>query len=298
MTNIDIETELRATFADSVGDIPDDVAGRVARVDYQPRTRRRVATAGPLALVAVLGAGGAYAIASPGSSTHHSPTGRGANSAPQLTLSAKVMAAVTDASKDIAHVRITTPQGGVGEDWTTPDGSVLRVTGTLADGSRVTDETYVTKGDTQTATEVNYAKHTWSRTSYPAPTPPANCVQPQCLDAANGGFPPGGKGLGGAPLSTAAVQWLLTKGDFTAESGTETVNGVTTKKISSTTASITCTMWIDQATNLPVRVIYAEADQSAPVISTDVSWEPPTAANLATLQVVVPDGFTQVAGHS
>jgi hypothetical protein len=291
----DIETELRATFVDGVTDIPDDVADRLGQVDYRPRTRRRTAQAGPLAMVAVLGAGGVYALATPGS--HPVQHSHAAHPAPQLRLSARVATALADASQDIAHVHVTDASGQVSDDWLTADGNVLHITSTRADGGKWIDETYATTGDTQTATEVNYVNRTWSRTSYPTPQPPAHCVLPECLSAANGGMPPGGKGPGGAPLSTAAVRWLLTKGDFTEEPGTESVAGVTTKKISSTTGGITCTMWIDQETNLPVRVVYDQAG-TGPVISSDVSFEPPSADNLAALQVVVPDGFTRVAGQN
>ncbi|HEY3845115.1 MAG TPA: hypothetical protein VGL48_17850 [Acidimicrobiales bacterium] len=206
-----------------------------------------------------------------------------------------VTAAITDVSGDVFHVQSTWSDGGHLDNWISADGNTFRLVTNSTGGAPTFDETYVTNGATQTSTEVNYATHTWATDTYATPSVPANCNLPTCLDQANGGMPPGlliGKDT---PESPAGVQWLLTKGQFTQVPGTQTIDGVTAFEITgSWPVGAVDTMWIDQDTDLPVRVTLGDGSQT--VVTSDVTWLPPTAANLAQLHTVVPPGFTQNAG--
>jgi hypothetical protein len=51
-------------------------------------------------------------------------------------------------------------------------------------------------------------------------------------------------------------------------------------------------MWINPATNLPVR---SYTGNSAVKITTDYTFLPPTPANMADLNPVIPPGFTRTA---
>jgi hypothetical protein len=136
---------------------------------------------------------------------------------------------------------------------------------------------------------------------YPQRVVAEECQSADCDPSRTGGIPPGNV-LEGAPLSTIGVPWLINHDDVTTASGTQQVNGVTAKQLTFTPKGphdlprwASATMWIDQDSNLPVRV---ELDDAAGHMleRSDVSWLPPTADNRANLQVTVPDGFTRSDG--
>jgi hypothetical protein len=79
----------------------------------------------------------------------------------------------------------------------------------------------------------------------------------------------------------------------TAVVGSGTVGGVPTVKLSGYFGgSGTLTYWVNATTYLPFR--FTSASGGTSVFQMNLQWLPPTAANLARVNVAVPAGFTQV----
>jgi hypothetical protein len=53
------------------------------------------------------------------------------------------------------------------------------------------------------------------------------------------------------------------------------------------------TYWVNSTTYLPFR--FTAQQSGSPAFQMNLQWLPPTAANLAKLNVPIPAGFTQVA---
>jgi hypothetical protein len=73
--------------------------------------------------------------------------------------------------------------------------------------------------------------------------------------------------------------------------GSGTINGVPTLKLSGHFYGPAVTYWVNATTYLPLRFMAA---YNGAVHKTNLQWLPPTAANLAKLNVTIPPGFTQV----
>ena len=97
----------------------------------------------------------------------------------------------------------------------------------------------------------------------------------------------------GTPTDMAdQVRTAVSCGELKAD-GTGTVNGVTAVKLAGNWGSGAVTYWVNATTYLPVRM--AMTVGSGVVMQDDFQWLPPTAANLAELNLPVPPaGFTQV----
>jgi hypothetical protein len=109
---------------------------------------------------------------------------------------------------------------------------------------------------------------------------------------------------------TADIREALSHGKLTRD-GTEDIDGVDTIKLVSVRNKpqasadanflVATTLWVNPATYLPVRlqinttVNLPDGHTSHAVFSSDVSWLPPTSANLADLRIPIPAGFTQVS---
>jgi hypothetical protein len=208
----------------------------------------------------------------------------------QARLVAKVTAALDDLSGDIFHVRTVSDNRWSYDTWLSPDGNTTRTTA-YDNGVENNDLTYTVSGVNQSATVVDYTDHAWWSYTEPVAPSPSNCNPPTCADQANGGLPPG-PSVDGVPGSTAGVKWLLLTGKFTVTSGTQVVNGVDTYEMTRPLAGgSTFSLWIDQATDLPVQVQSSGSTNPGNNNMSEVSWLPPTSANLGALQVQVPSGF-------
>jgi hypothetical protein len=144
-----------------------------------------------------------------------------------------------------------------------------------------------------TAVTVNYLHKTWSRSASPAhataPAPSFTCASPD---------------LNGDPLyfdPRLMAAWLRSSvscGTLKA-GGTATVDGVTAIKLIRTPRNTpdykqggTVTYFVNPTTYLPNRLTLASGANV-----TNLQWLPPTAANLAKLDLpAIPRGFTQAPG--
>jgi hypothetical protein len=135
--------------------------------------------------------------------------------------------------------------------------------------------------------EVDYYKHTWAQSTRrepagptPAPTSLA-CSSRQKLSKADAVLR--------TYLSTspASIKSALACGGLV-RAGTETVQGVSAIRLTSTSKLTSHSLVIDVSpdTFLPVRVVFGQ-------IEMDYRWLQPTAANLAKLTPSIPRGFSQ-----
>jgi hypothetical protein len=304
MLSNDFETGLRDAFARTADEVPDQIGERLRGRDYRPRTHGRPVAAGVAASALLIGGASAILLVDNGSTPGSSAQGSAA--APVTTAAARTTTAVApvvklsrlqlaakamdDVSGDVFHVSSTSPGGDVTDHWVTADGNTMRVTVHLPDGTKTEDEVFKNVGNVQTTVDIDYATKTWWTFQQPVPTPPADCVAPNCLDAANGGLPPG-QTLGGAPLSTDGVKWLISHG---AVVSTSVPADAGQYALVNKLGGVTETLYVDKTTNLPVKVAFANGD-AAPTFTSEVSWLPATDANVAAISVPVPDGFAQVA---
>jgi hypothetical protein len=75
--------------------------------------------------------------------------------------------------------------------------------------------------------------------------------------------------------------------------GSGTAGGVATVKLSGDFNGMgTVTYWVNATTYLPFR--FTSAGGGGRTAETNLQWLPPTAANLAKVNVPIPAGFTQV----
>jgi len=277
----------------------------LSRVDNRPRqrrSRRRIVTA--VAAVAMVAAGtcGVLLVSGSGAprtkhvaASTHAARGTSRPTTPIVPttarLVAKVTAALDDVSGDIFHVNTVSENGWSDDTWLSADG-VTRTT-SYDHGVENSDLTYTVSAGNLSATVVDYADSAWWSYTEPVSPPPSDCNLPTCRDLANGGVPPG-PDIDGVPGSTAGVKWLLTSGGFTVVSGNQVVDGVDTYEITESLGEdgATRSIWIDAATDLPVLLKSSGSANPGNNYVSEVSWLPPTSANLATLQVPIPTDFT------
>jgi hypothetical protein len=79
-------------------------------------------------------------------------------------------------------------------------------------------------------------------------------------------------------------------------SGTARINGIPTIKLETSASFVSppikhATIWVKRSDYAPVRMV---EDMTSGTVRTDVSWLPPTKANLAMLRVPIPPGFRKV----
>jgi hypothetical protein len=285
-----LESELRAAFARTAADVPDDLSARLTGHDYRPRRVHRTRAVAIAASVALLAPATALAVSQANAgggaaaSAHHGST--------KIELTAAVKSAVAAAAGDVLHVHSTFSGGMTGDRWVSADGSVLHIATYEPGGAKAEDIEYSYADGELTTTEVDYSAHEWSQNTVAWSNPPIDCGDTACASAAPGAV---AKNLvEGGSLSAAGVDSLLSAGDFKRQPGTQVVDGVTAYEITETLGDTTSSLWIDQATNLPVRVVLPNDTAGRPVVASDLTWLDPTGANLALLQVVAPDGFTRV----
>jgi hypothetical protein len=267
-----------------------DAAG--ARRPTKPHKRILMGIAA--AVVLAVGVGGGLLAAESGPSRLGRVASRLPDSAvpTKARLVAKVSAALESVSGEILYIDTVSANGWSYDTWLSPDGNTMRVT-SYDNGAVNNDLTYTVSGSTFSATVVDYADHAWwSYTAAVPTTPEPNCTLPACGDQANGGLAPG-PDVDGVPASTAGMRWLLSSGHFTVENGTQTVDGVHTYEMTESRADgSTFSLWINQATDLPVQVQSSGSSNPGNNSTSQVSWLAPTGTNLRALQVAIPAEFT------
>lgn len=207
----------------------------------------------------------------------------------------------------VVHYRETMAVDGstyVEDHWYRLASGISRTTIVRADGTPCVDATETGSIEpippavphpSTTVTGVDYTDHTWW--SYHGPT--LVLPAPACLALRGSPFYTLGFGTG-LDQPGAADSPLITLGQARGQArivGTgEVVDGQPTIELalgvqSSTQGSIT--IWVDQSTYQPLRAVLNRKDGSR--TQTECEFLPPTAANLAKLNLTVPSDFRQVA---
>jgi hypothetical protein len=288
-----LESEVRAAFARTAADVSDDLGTRLADHDYRPRRVHRGRAVAAVASVALLVPATAIAVSQSNAGNGSTPAAH-AHTLGRVDLAAAVRAAVAGAGSagDVFHVRSTFDDGRTADRWVSSDGSILHITTYDASGAKAFDILYAYADGELMTTEVGYADHIWSQQTIPWSQRPIDCSDGTC---------PGVQGVGvaknlveGAALSADGVRTLLGAGHFVRQPGTQTIDGVSAYVLAETEGDVAqATLWIDAATNLPVRVAVGTDTAGRAAVQSDVAWLDATGAD-GVLKVDAPAGFTQV----
>jgi hypothetical protein len=275
---------------------------RLATRAIRHRRRRGIAAvAGTAGTVAAAGAVIA-AVAVPGSG----PAGTvgHAETAAYVINHAESALASTGSQPLIENARVTGASGfgvSIGPDWIAlvkgeTGGSVLsewlypgkqKFATYSASGQPVSVIGWDSTGQQMTTTSVSYPARTWWHRTVPSgeptPDPSGGCAEAKFAVIAMG------------PDLASWLRAGLHCGQFTL-AGTEEVDGVRALKLKPVTAGgirpgVT-TYWVDPSSYLPVRSEFT-LPATGPV-RFDYRWLQPTDTNLASLDVTIPAGFTEV----
>jgi hypothetical protein len=308
------EIELLRLFRDEMPGPSTDAWARAraavaaARAEEEPaghrrRPARRLLSAGGVAAVAAA-VGVLLVILVPGSPPATSPRAQRARETAYVT--SRVRHALASPAKDskVGYSRTVFPHGatitvgpagglsiraGTGAGSPGGVGSVtlrwyrgtVKMSAFTAAGRRALDvrTTTAAGGRAATTIAVNYRDATWWRATSQAP-PAASAPAPRGC-----GGPGVDLGPGGWP---SFIRHQLSCGGYTAV-GRQRVDGISAIKL--TEGNGRNVLWVDPATYLPVRAVFAGRQQQ---IRTDFRWLSPAPARLAELSLPVPAGYRQV----
>jgi hypothetical protein len=276
------------------------VPGGLARRAVQHRRRRILTRATAAAATAVVVAGVAIAA------TTAAPRDGGTIASARLVSDIRSALDAAAAGDDIMQVRI---QNHLAEAWYYQNAREILTRSEIfsASGQPGFDQGYAATSTSVTHTSVSYPAKTWSTSTVKAGKlrPPGQpglrgtCLAAICLDLMQD---PG--------TLTSDIREALSHGQLTRD-GTEDINGINAIKLVAVVTKPQAsgqfafvgrtTLWVSPATYLPVRIntnltVTLGHGQTTHMVGTrDVSWLPPTRANLADLRVPIPAGFTQVS---
>lgn len=287
----DVTDQLRA----GIERVPAQVPRGLASAAYR-RYRRRRAGARAIAAAATAAAAGVAAtvfLARPAAPA--TPTTGYVVS--HLTQALDAMPASTVVFDRTTYTPPGTGPGSYPTDSWTSDGRMRQEIFTQA-GRLVVDHGYVLTDDrhdrtqtTLTTVAVEYQTKTWWRSVGAGPrrrrsrpvTPTCDTTRPNTI-----AFNPS--------AMAAAIRLEVSCGTLKAD-GTATIDGVTAIKLDATMPHMTMTYWVNPATYLPVRITVTRGP-GIPAMQDDFQWLPPTAANLAKVNLPVPPpGFRQVPAN-
>jgi hypothetical protein len=281
--NSGLEEWLRDRMGDATAEIavPCDLARRADR----HRQRRRVMTrAAAVAITAAVVT--ATAVVAGTTDT-------------AMTLTARLAGNVESAlGTAVAGDDILYAQATDGQDWwyyRGPGKLVSRLEGFQSAGHPLVDQGFAGTSAGGTLTFVDYGARIWFTRTSTGKLPPVSAPQTSCNTDISVRL-----GQGSATLA-ANIREALACGQLTSE-GTENVNGVNAIKLVSVQtapgprrAVLTTTLWVDPATYLPARFEQTRTANGQTIsVAQNVTWLPPTSANLARLQVPIPAGFEHV----
>jgi len=282
MNDHDLITTMRESFTDVRSATPVE---RIVRRSQVIRVRRRIPGAVAVAAVAAA-AGTAVAV------IHSGPAKPAPVAAQTTAYVVSRIAQALDAMPDKTVVftqRTTDPASDpIIDTWADPGAGSRQENFTLTGQPESASEISFSGPATQltrTVTVVDYRNKTWWRSAsfYGNGNVPAtvwNCSNIGTDD------------LNWNPHEMAAqLHTELSCGDLKAV-GSGTAGGVPAVKLSGYfNGSGTLTYWVNTTTYLPFRFTAAG---SGPTFQMNLQWLPPTAANLATVNVPIPAGFTRV----
>ncbi len=244
------------------------------------RRARRVRAAAVLAALPVVGAAAAAAVFLPGPAA---PAQLHAQDTAYLV--SRVTRALGAVPADaVVSVQATSEASPLVTDiWAR--GPDMRIEAFVA-GKLVSDSGTVTAGTTTTSVNVDYRDKTWRRSTAEAGDGSSGTVPTRrACDGVDGSLDDPG-------AMAAELRALVSCGALKA-GGTAAVGGVTAIELTSVRDGLTTTWYVDSSTYLPVRMTTTGSGSPS---REDFQWLPPTAANLAKLNLpAAPQGFTQAA---
>jgi hypothetical protein len=278
------------------------VPGGLARRAAQHRRRRIVTRATAAAGTAVVLAGVAIAA-----TTAAAPRDAGTIAGARLVSDIRSALDAAATGDDVVRVRASNGQTDLWY-YRSAREILMRTEAFSASGQPSLDQGYTATSTSLTATSVSFQEKNWSTWTVKAdllrqigrPGLHDTCVAAAiCLSFTQD-----------PATLTADIREALSHGKLTRD-GTEDIDGVDTIKLVSVRNKpqasadanflVATTLWVNPATYLPVRlqinttVNLPDGHTSHAVFSSDVSWLPPTSANLADLRIPIPAGFTQVS---
>jgi len=278
MNDNDLITAMRESFTDVRSATPVDQIVSRSRVI---RARRRIP--GALAAVALAAAAGITVALIPSGPARPVATKTTAYVVSHVAQAIDAMPAGT-----VVAVQRTTAPARSDLDMWNDGGAQTRQEGLTLAGKRVWEigQTFSSSATRQTTTFVNYDDRTWWRTVRHLPAAKSGPAVWTCGNA-------GSDSIVADPSAMAGqLRTALSCGELKVV-GSGTVGGVRAVKLSGVFDSgATVTYWVNVTTYLPFRLTLSfNASHS---VQEDLQWLPPTAANLAMLNVPIPAGFTQV----
>jgi hypothetical protein len=281
MNDHDLITTVRESFTDVQSATPVE---RIVSRSKAIRARRRMP--GAAAVVAVAAAAGTAVALVHGGSARPAPVA--------AHTTAYVVSHVTRALDAMPDSTIVATQrvpvrGPIMDTWT-DHGSRARHESFTRAGQPISDSGISFSSSPTRVTRiisVDYQNKTWSRSvqpyanGTPAPTPAWTCSNVGTDDI-----------VGNPHEMAAQLHTALSCGDLKVV-GSGKVGGVPVVKLSGhfSNSNATLAYWVKTTTYLPFRFAAANGTR---VFRMDLQWLPPTAANLARLNVPIPAGFTQV----
>ena len=281
MNDQDLITTMRESFTDVQSATPVE---RIVSRSKAIRARRRIP--GAVAVVAVVAAAGAAVALVPGGPARPAPvaTHTTAYVVSHVTRALDAMPASTIVATQRVPVR-----GPIMDTWTDYGGRARHESFTRA-GQPISDSGISFSSSPTGVTRiisVNYQNKTWSRSvqpyanGTPAPTPAWTCRNVGADDI-----------VGNPHEMAAQLHTALSCGDLKVV-GSGKIDGVPAVKLSGhfSNNDAALTYWVKSTTYLPFRF---SAANGTSVFRMNLQWLPPTAANLAKLNVPIPAAFTQV----
>jgi hypothetical protein len=285
MNDHDLITAMRESFTDVQSATPvEQIVSRSKVI----RARRRIP--GAVAVIAVAATAGIAAALIPSGPAKPAPV------ATQRT--AYVVSHVTQAldampGNTILVMQMTTVPASSGnniENWS-DEGHQSRMESFTLAGRPISDNETSFSGPvtqlTQTVIYVNYQTKTWWHSSRYYGNGSEPVTKWTCRSATTDTI------IGDPHEMAAQLHTLLSCGELRIV-GSGTVNGVPAVKLSGDfQGGPAATYWVNATTYLPFRFTGPRGG-GAPMLEWNLQWLPPTAANLAKLNVPIPAGFTQV----
>jgi hypothetical protein len=284
MDDHDLITTMRESFTDVRSATPVDTI--VSRSKAIRARRRRIP--GAVAMTAVAAAAGTAVALIPSGPARPAPV---ATRTTAYVLSHLAQALDAMPADTVVATQQTAVRAGDPMDMWADGGNQSRLETLTPAGQPVIDNGISFTGSgaqvTRTITNVNYQNRTWWRAvDHPAGANSAPATVWTCGNAET-------DTINGNPHAMAAqLHTLESCGDLKII-GSGPDGGVPAVELSGDfTGGDTVTYWVNATTYLPFR--FTSTFRSGHVFQENLQWLPPTAANLATLNVPVPAGFTQV----
>jgi hypothetical protein len=284
MNDHDLITTMRESFTDVRSATPVEQIVNRSRVIH---ARRRIPVA--VAVVAVAAAAGAAVALIPSGSARPAPAATH-TTAYVVSHVTRALDALPDST--ILATQRTPARGPIMDGWTYEAGRAgdraRHETFTRA-GQPITDDGISYSGSLPGPTRqisVDYQNKTWWRWAGPYlnGTPKLTTVW-NCSNAGSDDI------VGNARDMAAQLRTALSCGDLKV-AGSGTVDGVSAVELVGhfSNGDAALTYWVNATTYLPFRF----TAKSIGTFQMNIQWLPPTAANLAKLNVPIPAGFTQV----